>query len=320
MRCAALLTVGALLATTGPRSQDQQGVFRTSVDGVRIDVIATNEGGPVLGLTPANFQVYDAGVRQAIESVETPGGVALALAIDRSSSVRFGNRVARYVLAVDPDSPVDVPPGWPILLDTASRMLLLLDRDDEAALLTFGGRIVVLAPVTSEPERLRREIEALSGTIEGDEPFSPVADAVMVGASLVARRPGRPVVVVLSDGVDTASWLKPPDAARALQRAGITVDLVSVPQTVGHSEGYPFGTYHPEVIAEATGGRQFEASAPDIAEQLAERFRQLRSSYVITYTPTGVDDVDGWHEVEIRLVGVDGRIQARPGYFSGRGR
>ena len=199
-------------------------------------------------------------------------------------------------------------------------MLLLLDRDDEAALLTFGGRIVVLAPVTSEPERLRREIEALSGTIEGDEPFSPVADAVMVGASLVARRPGRPVVVVLSDGVDTASWLKPPDAARALQRAGITVDLVSVPQTVGHSEGYPFGTYHPEVIAEATGGRQFEASAPDIAEQLAERFRQLRSSYVITYTPTGVDDVDGWHEVEIRLVGVDGRIQARPGYFSGRGR
>jgi VWFA-related protein len=310
----------ALTLAGGVWAEEQQGVFRAGVDGVRMDVIVTADDGPVLGLMPSNFEVYDAGVRQTIESVETPGHIALALVVDRSSSVRFGTRVAWYVRAVDRSAPVDVTPGWPILLETATRLLSLLHEADEGALLTFGGRIVLHARATRDRGRLVMDVEALSRTVRGTEPFSPVADAAMAAAALVANRPGRPVVALLSDGVDTSSWLEPREAARALQRAGITVDLISVPQTVGHSEGYPFGTYHPEVIAEATSGRQFDATAPDVADQLATRFAELRSSYVITYTPKGVEDVEGFHEVEIRLVGVDGRVQARPGYFTGAGR
>jgi VWFA-related protein len=267
-------------------------------------------------LTAANFGVYDAGVQQAIDSVEAPGTLALVLVIDRSSSVQFGTRT---VLPFLEDGP-DVPPGWPTLIKHAGRMLALLRPGDEAGLLTFGGRIVLHARATADHDRLRAQVAALADTVRGSEPFSPAADAVMAGASLVANRPGRPVVALLSDGVDTASWLETPDAARALQRAGITVDLMSVPRTVGHSEGFANGTYPPEVIAEATGGRAFDATAPDVAEQLATRFAELRSSYVITYTPKGVEDVDGFHEVEIRLVGVEGRVQARPGYFAGAGR
>jgi hypothetical protein len=57
-----------------------------------------------------------------------------------------------------------------------------------------------------------------------------------------------------------------------------------------------------------------------VLSKLATRFRELRSTYVITYTPKGVEQVDGFHAIEIRLKGVDGRVQARPGYFTGSGR
>jgi hypothetical protein len=100
---------------------------------------------------------------------------------------------------------------------------------------------------------------------------------------------------------------------------GVRIDVI-VTDDDGPVQGFAGGPYPPELIAEATGGRQFEASAPDLAEQLATRFAELRSSYLITYTPKGVEDVEGFHEVEIRLVGVDGRVQARPGYFTGAGR
>jgi VWFA-related protein len=312
MRSVLALAVGTVVLAMPVGAEQQQGAFRAGVDGVRIDVIVTDDDGPVLGLTASHFEVYDAGVRQVIESVETPGTVALALVLDRSASVRFGTRPIR---SFEPDAPT-IPPGWPTLVGHAGRMLSLLGPDDEVGLLTFGGRIVLHARATRDHNGIRAAIEALANTIQGTEPFSPVAEAVMIGASLVVNRPGRPVVALLSDGIDTASWLTTPNAAQALQRAGITVDIVSVPRTGGHSEGFAAGTYPPELIAEATGGRQFEASAPDIAEQLAARFRELRSSYVITYTPKGVDDVEGFHEVEIRLVGMDGRVQARPGYFA----
>jgi VWFA-related protein len=297
-----------------PLGAQQQGVFRAGVEGVRIDVIVTEDDGPVQGLTSSHFEVYDAGVQQAIESIETPGTMALALVLDRSASVRFGTRTLPF--SVGPT----ISPGWPTLVGHAGRMLSLLGPDDEVGLLTFGGRIVLHARTTRDHEGIRGKIDALAKTVQGTEPFSPVAEAVMTGASLVANRPGRPVVALLSDGIDTASWLTTPNVAQGLQRAGITVDIVSVPRTGGHSEGFAAGTYPPELIAEATGGRQFEASAPDLAEQLALRFAELRSSYIITYTPKGVEQVEGFHEVEIRLVGVDGRVQARPGYFTGSGR
>lgn len=309
------LVLGLALAG-GAGTAAQQDVFRARIDGVRMDVIVTDDDGPVLGLTPSQFEVYDAGVQQTIESIETPGTIALALAIDRSSSVRFGTWVPQYVRVGDRMGPFAVEPGWPTLLDTAGRLLDLLGPTDESALLTFGGRIARHAPATRERDRLQAQVELLASAVVGTEPFSPVVDAVAAAGSLVARRPGRPVVALLSDGVDTASWVEPLDAARALQRGGITVDLIAVPPTIGHSEGVTFGAYGPEVIAEATSGRSFDATSPDLVEQLATRLTELRSSYVITYTPTGVDDVEGFHEVEIRLVGVEGRIQARPGYFA----
>lgn len=47
-------------------SVTQEPVFRSQVDGVRVDVLVTAHGKPVLGLESDDFEVRDNGVRQKV--------------------------------------------------------------------------------------------------------------------------------------------------------------------------------------------------------------------------------------------------------------
>jgi hypothetical protein len=40
---------------------------------------------------------------------------------------------------------------------------------------------------------------------------------------------------------------------------------------------------------------------------------ELRSRYLLTYTPKGVD-ASGWHPIEVKVKGARGRVTARRGY------
>jgi LmbE family N-acetylglucosaminyl deacetylase len=151
---------------------------------------------------------------------------------------------------------------------------------------------------------------------------------VAAAGFLLLDRPGRPVVLLLSDGIDNVSFPEAPsdrgqqrlqrETERALQRVGVSIDFVAVPRTYDlRLDDSPPGDLRPETIARATGGERFDAHDEDLARKLAARLDELRASYVITYTPQGVGRDDGWHDVEIRLVGREGTVRARPGYFAG---
>ena len=62
MRASALtLLVAAVSSLPG------QSTFRSSVENVRVDVLATRDGRPSIGLTAADFEVRDNGVLQTID-------------------------------------------------------------------------------------------------------------------------------------------------------------------------------------------------------------------------------------------------------------
>jgi hypothetical protein len=301
-----------LLAAATALQAGQQGVFRGGIDGVRLDVIVTGPDGPVMDLAPAHFEVLDNGVPQKLDAVSQPGQVAAMIVLDTSASVRFGTRArARRT----------VPAGFPALIDAARIVVAMLESADEVGLLTFGSSLARPVPPTRGPEAVLQALEGLAD-LESVEPFSPVWEAVVAGAASVGSRPGRPVVVLLSDGIDSAgldpaSWIDQRGTEQALQRTGVTVDFVAVPPTLNTRDALPPGPHQPETIARATGGERFDAHDEDLARKLAARLHELRASYVITYTPQGVGRDDGWHDVEIRLVGREGTVRARPGYFAG---
>jgi len=55
---------------------------------------------------------------------------------------------------------------------------------------------------------------------------------------------------------------------------------------------------------------------PDPAKEFAKILSDFRQSYVLTYTPTGVNS-PGWHAIKVDVAGHKYKVLARSGYFGG---
>jgi VWFA-related protein len=198
-----------------------------------------------------------------------------------------------------------------------------LAPEDSAALLLFSDRLNLRVRPTRDRAAVRQPLErAVSQT----RALTARWDATMAGASLLANESGRPVLMVVTDGCDNASWLSVDRAVQWLARSDVTVDYLYYGRgrrgPVLNWEGGDscLGPTFLEKATEATGGRIFQTDHRDLTKLLQDRVKTLRSGYLLTYTPTGVKTGDGWHKIEVTLrKGVRGRVTTRPGYPSGAG-
>ena len=69
------------------RSHGQRPVFKGGVDRVRVDALVTDGERPVIGLTARDFSVWDNGVPQSPDLLESGGPVKVLLVLDISTSV-----------------------------------------------------------------------------------------------------------------------------------------------------------------------------------------------------------------------------------------
>jgi Ca-activated chloride channel family protein len=235
------------------------------------------------GLGPADFVVLDNGTPQTIDlaSFETlPVNVILAL--DQSKSVT-GDRLAQ-------------------LQDAARTVLQALGPRDQAALVTFSHRVAV-------PQALTRDSAKVVAAVEAVRPSGETAlfDAVYAGLLTGVDDPSRNLVLVFSDGVDTASWLSPAQIIETAKRSEAVVYALS-PKDGGSA---PFLRQ----LTDQTGGSAFEV---DSLQQLSSRFaailEEFRHRYLLSYTPKGVQP-GGWHKLEVRVKNRRATVKARPGYI-----
>jgi len=218
------------------------------------------------------------------------------------------------------------------LANAARAFLDSLTPTDSAALVTFSRGVHLAQPLTHDTERMQQALDraiALARRRMGDA--TAMWDAIVAAGSLVADQGGRPVVLLLSDTQDNASWLFPgqPENARwvrhqrdrtidVLESAGIVVEVVWVPRyrasMSGHDETYgPLTASQP---ANLTGGTALPVVDGNLRQRLADRLAVLRSGYVLTFTPVGVEHDGQWHKLTVRLRHRNGSIAARPGYYS----
>ena len=281
-RTVRLLAFVILAAATHPAAQ-QATVFSSKVEAVRVDVLVTDRGHPVTGLQASSFEVLDNGVPQQIDFAsleQIPLNVVLVL--DMSNSVT-GDHLNN-------------------LRGAARAMLDDLKSDDQAALVTFSHLVVQGSGLTKDLARVR---QALERTLEPGS--TSLADGIYTGMTIAESDVGRALLIVFSDGTDTASWLTPEFVLDTARRTDVVVYSVRA----GGSARISF--LHD--LSELTGGALIQT---DPTKSFSETFQtildEFRHRYLLSYTPLGVA-AGGWHRLEVRVRARRATVKARAGYL-----
>lgn len=306
---ACLLAAHVLIAEAGCEQQP----FRSAVDGVRVDVLVTDRGRPVRGLTVDDFEVLDNGVPQQVRLVASDQSISAVILLDVSHSVVGYAQLSG-------------------LREAARHITGALRPGDRVGLLTFarGARLVV-AP-TGEFSSIDAALtKVLATTPRRRTESTALWDAVFAAAAIAADLGGRPLVILLSDGGENSSWLarnQPSDAnwirdARAktvdaLRGSGVVVDVVVSPyRNVSEVEGDDvYGPIEPGAAADAVGGAVFAVADRRLKQNLENRLAALRAGYVLAFTPQRLQHDGTWHTLTVRLKGKPGKVHARSGYFA----
>jgi VWFA-related protein len=283
-----ILTLPAAAARSGAgagAAQDPpQTRFSARAQGVLADVLVTRDGRPVPGLKAADFELRDNGVVQDIDLIEWADlPINVVLALDASASTT-GERLTHLRAAGH------------TLLDG-------LNPGDRAALITFSEAVMPRIALTAEARSVGA---AIDGITPGGE--SAILDGLYAALMATQAETGRSLVVLCTDGTDTASWLLPDEVIESARRSNAVVYVVA---TGSARRWAPLAD-----LANNTGGETIELEASrNLADQFGSILRLFRSRYVLTYTPSGVSR-GGFHRLDVRVKRSGMKVKARPGYFA----
>jgi Ca-activated chloride channel homolog len=299
----AAIIVSATLTITAQK-------FRSGTIGVRVDVLVTRGQELVRGLDAGDFELRDEGVPQTVSEIEVEQiPLNLILAFDTSGSVA-GERMQSLVQAGD-------------------ALLERLRPDDRVALLSFATRVRLLAPLTPNRQQIHGAFTTLAA-----KGATSLRDAAFAALALRESDPGRTLILIFSDGADTASWLQASAVIEAAKRTDAVVyavasteqryvyTMTSRPRTgrsaITQSTVIPVeeaGKFLDHLTVETGGRVLFANSNKDLRATLTQTLSEFRDRYVLSYTPTGVSPT-GWHRLDVKLKANSGTVTARRGYFA----
>jgi len=277
--------VVVVLASMSLMASPQQPTFTAKVEGVRVDVLVTDGSRRTLrGLAPADFVIRDNGIPQQVDVVSY-GEIALnvGLAFDLSDSVA-GARLEN-------------------LRNASDALTKELQPADQSALVTFNRAVSMPCPLSLDRQCVSRALTAAEPNGE-----TALVDGILAAMIVGESDVGRSLLMVFSDGLDTASFMR---AERILDMARRSDVVVYPIATKGARPDFL------EDLASLTGGQLHEVDRKD---DLSKTFRaildEFRYRYLLTYTPRNVAR-GGWHTLDVKVNRSGARVKARPGYQGG---
>lgn len=154
-------------------------------------------------------------------------------------------------------------------------------RGDRIGLILFGQQAFLLSPLTADLASVRYQLDTSTIGLAGRE--TAIGDAIGLAVKrLRDRPPAERVLVLLTDGVNTAGSLSPERATDLAVSSGLRIHTIGMGSDGGPRQGM-FGLMLPatgaeideamlEAIASRTGGRYFRARN---ASELAQIYSEL---------------------------------------------
>lgn len=193
------------------------------------------------------------------------------------------------MLAVDVSGSMSIE-DMPLGADTVSRFaavkaiagdFIARRQGDEVGLVLFGTNAFLMTPLTFDVATVAKQLDGSAIGIAGRE--TALGDAIVLASKHLSHLPTRErVLVLLTDGVNTAGNVAPLDAAKLAAAAGVRIYTIGIGSSGGQTLSV-FGMQIPapdsdldtntlNAIAQVTGGQFFRASD---ADQLAAAYRSI---------------------------------------------
>lgn len=292
MRIARLVLVCLLVAWLAVSAQE----VSLHVTVRLINILATvrdTEGKLARALTAEDFEVLDEGRPQAIRMFSRESGVPLSIALLLDASLSTAKDLK-------------------FEQESALRFLRSnLRSQDRVSLFIFTHRVTQLVSFTADVGRLEKALRAIR-----PQGGTSLYDAVYLAADELARRDGRRVMVLITDGGDTTSVAKFQTALRTAQEADAVIYSVVVLPIRKESYRDVGGEHALHALAEGTGGRSF---TPDTPAELDPVFAvigdELRTQYVLSYYAPSDATLGQYRKLEVRVRNPGFTVQARKGYY-----
>lgn len=207
---------------------------------------------------------------------------------------------------------------------------IIRPNKDTAAILTFQSDVELVQGLTSRIDTLKRAFDDIQysrrfTSSSTRRQATALYDAIYIACDEVLSRDDyRPVtedtitrraIILLTDGVDNASSRKVEEVVDKAWRSGVVI------YTIGIGDRFRFEGVREDVLrrlAEETGGRAYFPRGPD---DLIDGFRQIenemRSQYLVAYSPTNTSRDGRFRRIEVRLANRDDvRVLHRRGYYA----
>ena len=288
-----LVGVAALVVAQGGLT-GQQPLFRSGTELVDLYVTVTDDNGRLVpNLLQEEFAIFDEDEPQEI--------------------VLFDNEVRPISVVVMLDSSISTTNVMHLIMGGAEQFLIRMLPEDRARVGAFNDKIEVLpGEFVGDRDTL---IESLDELDFGNE--TRLFDAIAASLDALQGVEGRKVVLVLTDGQDSASqkgW-------REVLEQAIAEDVMiySIGLEVEYFDGARNRRTSPDSslrrLAQETGGGYFELQETDeLGSTFTRVSQELHSQYVLGFAPSVRDGKV--HSLDVRLTGRGMSARARQSYIA----
>ena len=260
--------------------------LRSDVRLVLIPVSVTDGSDrPVTNLRRDNFRILEDGVEQVVTFfTQEDGPVSLGLLFDSSGSMK--NRIETSAQALELLFQTTIP-------------------GDEFFVVQFSDQPRLLGAFTTEPDEVRRQLRFVQA-----KGWTALLDALALGAhQMKSARNERRVLLILSDGNDNNSRFSESEVRNIVVEHNLRV--------------YGIGLYHwprfLQQLAQETGGHVLAANLADLPDVVQRLSREIRSEYVLGYSPLNLEKDGKYRKVKVELLAPAAsmlRYSWRRGYFA----
>jgi len=272
-----LCLIGTAPAPAQQRRPDAP--IRVDTDLVTIDVTVTDKAGNyVRDLRAEDFQVYENGRLRKIDFFRLTDEAAMS-------------RPLAVVFALDLSGSLK-PDETGTLRRAAMKFTEMMKGDSVFAAMSFNQEVKVVQDFTPDAQKIERAFAKMN-RFGGS---TRIYDAIDRAVTMLARRAPamhngrevRRVVVVITDGFDSASIIDRRELIRRANSAGVSVYSITIPSyvlTPTRSGERVITPLDASRIVAATGGRDFSADARDFTPVFRALAEEIRASYTLAYYP-----------------------------------